>query len=133
MTTADRTFRHHINCRGAAIEVRCADRCLVLTATGEVDAANADTFVTALTRFAGGPRPVIIDLRPLGFLGTLGLRGLLGFDDKCSRSSTKWVLLAGPATHRLIGIVCPSRTLHIATSVGEAMRELDPPAPAETG
>lgn len=138
MTTADRpskaaTFRHHINCGGAAIEARTERRCLVLTATGEVDAANADIFVTSLTRFATGPRPVIVDLRPMTFLGTLGLRGLLCFDDKCSRSGTNWVLLAGPMVHRLTGIVCPLRPLHIATTVAEALRELHPPAPAETG
>ncbi|ORA27016.1 STAS domain-containing protein [Mycobacterium aquaticum] len=138
MPIADRqstaaTFRHHINCRGAAIEARHESDCIILTATGEVDAANADTFVTSLTRFAAGPCAVIVDLRPMSFIGTLGLRGLQYFDDKCSRSGTTWVLLAQPTIRRLLGIVCPDQPLRVVTTFLEAKRAVRPPVPAETG
>jgi anti-anti-sigma factor len=138
VTTADRqskaaTFRHHINCGGADIEARHQNDCIILTATGEVDAANADIFVTSLTRFAAGPRAVIVDLRPMSFIGTLGLRGLQCFDDKCSRSGTTWVLLADPAIPRLISIVSPGQPLHVVTTFLEAKRAVRPAVPAETG
>ncbi|GAS91726.1 STAS domain-containing protein [Mycolicibacterium brisbanense] len=138
MPTADRqskaaTFRHHINCRGATVEARHENDCIILTATGEVDAANADVFVTSLTRFAAGPRAVIVDLRPMSFIGTLGLRGLQCFDDKCARSGTNWVLLAQPTIRRLLGIVCPDQPLHVVTTFLEAKRAVRPPMPAETG
>ncbi|OBB99323.1 hypothetical protein A5784_22955 [Mycobacterium sp. 852013-50091_SCH5140682] len=138
MPTADRqskapTFRHHINCGGAAIEARHENACIILTATGEVDAANADIFVTSLTRFAAGPRAVIVDLRPMSFIGTMGLRGLECFDDKCSRSGTIWVLLAQPTIQRLLDIVRPGRPLRVVTTFLEAKRAVRPPVAAETG
>lgn len=138
MTSVDGISRtpaldHHINCRGAAIEVHHEDRCVVLTGTGEIDAANAHTFSTALSRFGTGPRHVVIDLRPMSFFGTAGLRELLCFDDKCSQSGTRWILLAGPMVQRLIDIACPSHTLLIAATRREADRALQPWLAAETG
>jgi anti-anti-sigma factor len=132
-TSNGAAFRHHIECRGAAVEVRSDGYCTVLTATGEVDAANADIFLTTLARYAAGPCPVIVDLRPLGFLGTVGLRGLLSFNDRCARSGTRWALLGGPTTQRLIGIVRPSRQLPTADSLAEAIGQFPAPPSAETG
>ncbi len=122
-------FCESINCHGAAIEVRKHGPATLLVVTGEVDAANAHHFDSALRRLTGAERPVLVDLSGVGFIGVQGLRGLLQFDEQCRRSGTAWVLVADTMVRRVLRIARPGQAVLAVGTVREAVRELSSRVP----
>lgn len=62
---------------------RTGDGPLVLTATGEIDMSNAESFAAALAdaREAAGPSPMTIDLTGVEYLDSAGLAALFPHAD----------------------------------------------------
>jgi anti-anti-sigma factor len=99
----------------------------VVTALGELDAANANELTDYVERFAGSTKHLTLDLSALNFIGTAGFSALHRINVVCSHNNTSWDLLAGPAVRRLLRICDPDGAL-------PATPALKPPAgPARLG
>lgn len=110
-----------IDCRGASVSVETRGPTTVITVSGEIDASNADFMATVLNGFATGKGPVVVDLSGIDFVGTQGLRVLLGFDDQCRRGGVAWALVPCRIMRRLLQVFSVERQLPLADSVDDAV------------
>jgi anti-anti-sigma factor len=83
----------------------------VITAKGEIDAANANQLTEYVEHFVRQSGRVILDLSGLDFIGTAGFSALHRINVVCSAAGAHWVLVPGPAVHRLLRICDPDGTL----------------------
>lgn len=58
------------------LTTECSDGATVLTATGEIDMSNADTFTAALAHAITPGRQLTVDLSAVGYLDSAGLTAL---------------------------------------------------------
>jgi anti-anti-sigma factor len=101
----------------------------VISAHGEVDAANATDFADyALSRIAETER-VVIDLTGVDFFGTAGFSALKAIEVCCSVSDTDWVLVPSKAVDRLLRICDPDAELRTRYTVAAALSTLNGKAP----
>ena len=109
---------------------------IVLSAHGDIDAANAATLseypLGCLTRYRG----LIVDLRGVEHFGTEGFSALMAVSRGCQRCETGWVLLPSATVARLLRICDPRANLPTASTVAAAMATfadlpVRPPQPAE--
>jgi anti-anti-sigma factor len=89
----------------------------VITAQGEIDAANANELTEYVEHFVRQSGRVILDLSGLDFIGTAGFSALHRINVVCSVAGAHWVLVPGPAVHRLLRICDPDDTLPTALSL----------------
>lgn len=85
-----------------------------ITATGEVDASNADELADYVFRHAVNHPHLILDLGHLEFFGVTGFRALLQIHERCSCTSVSWTLVPGRAVARILGLCDSQRTFPIA-------------------
>ena len=94
---------------------------VLVTAVGEIDAANA----LGLSRFVEGRLEstgrLIVDLRALEFFGTQGFSILHRINVMASRHAVNWVVIAGAEVDRVLSICDPDGGLPVAESLDEAM------------
>ena len=107
----------------AEYAVRPGPSATVITAHGELDAANANQLTVFVERFARDSNQVIVDLRSLEFFGTAGFSALHRINVVCSAAGVPWVLVAGRATHRVLRICDPDGTLPTTASLRELVSE----------
>ena len=103
----------------AEFTVRPGPSATVITAHGELDAANANQLTLFVERCVRESRRVIVDLRGLEFFGTAGFSALHRINVVCSGAGVPWVLVSGRAADRVLQICDPDGTLPIATSLPE--------------
>ena len=73
-----------------------------LTLRGELDMATVDAVEQAIAAVGDAPRPLVIDLRGLRFLDSMGLELFLALDTRLREAGRELVLVRGPrAVHRL--------------------------------
>ncbi|HTB70369.1 MAG TPA: STAS domain-containing protein [Solirubrobacteraceae bacterium] len=83
--------------RPLQIETQIADACATLTLAGELDIATVPRLQEAVeAALASDPTRLIIDLRPLGFLDSSGLRQMLMLADRAGEEGWE-LLLVRPA------------------------------------
>lgn len=107
----------------AEFSVRQGPSATVVTAHGELDAANANQLTVFVERCVRDSRQVIVDLRGLDFFGTAGFSALHRINVVCSGAGVPWVLVAGRAAYRVLRICDPDHALPTASSLPELVSE----------
>ncbi|MGA9361814.1 MAG: STAS domain-containing protein [Mycobacterium sp.] len=107
----------------AELSVRPGPSATVITAHGELDAANANQITVFVERALRDSNRVIVDLRGLNFFGTAGFSALHRINVVCSAAGVPWVLVAGRATDRVLRICDPDDTLPTTDSLPEFVSE----------
>lgn len=93
----------------------------VVTAHGELDAANADEFIDYALNNRGGTDLLVVDLSGLTFCATAGFTALHTLHAQCAGAKIQWALVPSPAVRRLLRICDPEATLPICTDVDDAV------------
>lgn len=90
----------------------------VVTAHGDLDAANAQQFADFALRHTG--QQLLLDLTGVEFFGTAGFSALHTLNVRCAGADIEWVLVPSPAVGRLLRICDPDATLPCAETVEAA-------------
>ena len=93
----------------------------VISAHGELDAANTQEFVDYALRHAAHIDRLVLDLAGVEFFGTAGFSGLHTLNVRCAPEKIQWALAPSPAVSRLLRICDPDSTLPICDSVPAAL------------
>jgi anti-anti-sigma factor len=93
----------------------------VITAHGELDAANAQAFVDYALRHAAQTDCLVLDLTGVDFFGTAGFSALHTLNVRCAAEKIEWALAPSAAVTRLLRICDPDSALSICTSVESAL------------
>jgi anti-anti-sigma factor len=95
----------------------------VITAAGELDAANSDELAAYVQRGVSRSKRVIVDLRGLKFIGTAGFSALHRINVVCSTARAQWAVAPSAAVSRLLRVCDPDGTLPIMTVAAEPLLE----------
>jgi anti-anti-sigma factor len=93
----------------------------VITAHGELDAANAQEFVDYALRHAPHIERLVLDLTGVDFFGTSGFSALHTVNVRCAGEKVQWALVPSSAVTRLLRICDPDSALPICGSVDVAL------------
>jgi anti-anti-sigma factor len=93
----------------------------VITAHGELDAANAQDFVDYALRHAAHVDRLVLDLTGVEFFGTAGFSALHSVNVRCAGEKIEWALAPSSAVTRLLRICDPDSALPICESVDTAL------------
>jgi anti-anti-sigma factor len=93
---------------------------IVISAYGDIDAANAATLREYPLRCVGRCRGLILDLRGVEFFGTEGFSALHGLFVGCVGTGTGWAVVPGAAVTRVLQICDPQGSLPTARTVEAA-------------
>jgi anti-anti-sigma factor len=93
----------------------------VVTAHGELDAANAQAFVDYALRHAAATDRLVLDLTGVEFFGTAGFSALHTVNVRCAAEKIEWALAPSAAVTRLLRICDPDSALPICDSVDAAL------------
>jgi anti-anti-sigma factor len=107
---------------------------VVISAYGDIDAANADTLCEYTREHLTRCRGLILDLHDLDFFGIEGLSALQRVAAWCARAGIGWAVVPGAAVARVLRIGDPTGLLPVATTVAAAMATVQsqphcPPGP----
>jgi anti-anti-sigma factor len=94
---------------------------IIITAHGELDAANAQEFVTYSQRHADAVRRLVLDLKGVEFFGTAGFSALHTLNARCAAIGADWAMMPSKAVTRLLGICDPGATLPVAPTIEAAL------------
>jgi anti-anti-sigma factor len=109
-------------CHGAHFATRRLQPSVaVMTAHGELDAANAPEFVNFALRHAADAERLVLDLSGVDFFGTAGFSALHTVNVRCAGEKTVWALVPSSAVTRLLRICDPDSALPICDSVDAAL------------
>ena len=110
----DRREEHH---RATFTACHLSDTTVLVTVTGEVDAANSRALSDYVERqLAGWPR-LVLDLSGVEFFGTAGFATLHHVNVICAQYRASWALMAGDQLRRFLSICDPDGLLPIESSV----------------
>lgn len=110
------------NCHTARFATRWLQPCTaVITAHGELDAANAQEFVEYALRHAAHIDRLVLDLTGVDFFGTAGFSALHTVNVRCAAEKIEWALATSPAVTRLLRICDPDSALPICDNVETAL------------
>jgi anti-sigma B factor antagonist len=85
-----------------------------LTLRGELDMATVPSVEEALAALGDAPRRVVVDLRDLRFLDSMGLELFIALDARLAEQGRELVLIRGPrAVNRLFAVMELESVLHI--------------------
>jgi len=93
----------------------------VITAHGELDAANAQEFVDYALRHAAHTDRLVLDLSGVEFFGTAGFSALHSVNVRCAGEKIEWALAPSSAVTRLLRICDPDSALPICDTVDAAL------------
>jgi anti-anti-sigma factor len=94
---------------------------LMVSADGELDAANAQEFVTYALRHTHAVRHLLFDLRGVEFFGTAGFSALHTLNVRCAADGATWAMVPSAAVSRLLRICDPDSTLPVAPTIEAAL------------
>jgi anti-anti-sigma factor len=110
------------HCHGAHFATRWLHPSVaVITARGELDAANAPDFVDYALRRAPHTERLVLDLSGVEFFGTAGFSALHTVNVRCAGGEIEWALVPSSAVTRLLRICDPDSALPICASVEAAL------------
>jgi anti-anti-sigma factor len=107
--------------RTAQFTARWGPSGTLITADGELDAANADQLAAYVQRCVSRTRRVVLDLRGLEFVGTAGFSALHRINVVCAGAGAHWAMVPGQAVARLLRICDPDGTLPTTTAAEEPL------------
>jgi anti-anti-sigma factor len=93
----------------------------VITAHGEIDAANSQELVDYALRHAAHISRLVLDLSGVEFFGTAGFSALHSLNVRCAGESIEWASVPSAAVDRLLRICDPDSTLPIFGGVDAAL------------
>lgn len=105
----------------AQFGVRWAPSAMVISAAGELDAANSDELTACVQRAISRSKRVTVDLRGLIFIGTAGFSALHRINVMCSAAHAHWAIVPSNAVARLLRICDPDGTLPVTTVAAEPL------------
>jgi anti-anti-sigma factor len=97
----------------------------VITAHGELDAANVQEFVDYALRHAPRTERVVLDLSGVEFFGTAGFSALHTVNVRCAGDKIDWAMVPSSAVTRLLRICDPDSALPIYDSVDAALAAVE--------
>ncbi|WP_102142839.1 STAS domain-containing protein [Mycobacterium hubeiense] len=96
----------------------------VVSAHGDLDAANVEEFVDFALRDADHTDRLVLDLSGVKFFGTAGFSALHTVNVRCAGDHIAWALVPSSAVTRLLAICDPDSTLPICGNVETAFSTL---------
>lgn len=90
-------------------------------AAGEIDASNIHYLTDYMLHYAGGGRPVIVDLTELDFLGAQGIPALFHISERFGEAGVEWALVPSHSVRRLLRICDTDGRLPAVSSIDEAL------------
>ena len=93
----------------------------IISASGHIDASNADTLTEYTLEHLTGCRGLIIDLGGLDFFGTEGFSALHRVSVCCAHPGIAWAVVPSGAVSRVLRIGDPEGFLPVASTVEAAM------------
>ncbi|WP_370464508.1 STAS domain-containing protein [Mycolicibacterium sp. 018/SC-01/001] len=124
-TTADTEV-----CHSAEFQIRRPQpSTAVVSAHGELDAANGNAFVNYALRDKKQTQWLVIDLSGLSFFATAGFSALHTLNVQCAGENIRWALVPSLAVDRLLRLCDPDSTLPICVDIATALTTVhsDPP------
>jgi anti-anti-sigma factor len=94
---------------------------LIVSAHGELDAANAQEFAEYALRHTDAVRRLLLDLKGIEFFGTAGFSALHTLNVRCAAIGADWAMMPSKAVTRLLGICDPDATLPVAPTIEAAL------------
>ena len=94
---------------------------LIVSAHGELDAANAQDFVEYALRHTDTVKRLLLDLVGVEFFGTAGFSALHTLNVRCAAIGADWAMMPSKAVTRLLGICDPDGTLPVAPNIETAL------------
>jgi anti-anti-sigma factor len=101
-----------------------APSAVVITAQGEIDAANAQELVDYALRHGDRIESLVLDMTDVEFFGTSGFSALHTLNVRCAGQSISWASVPSPVVTRLLGICDPDSTLPFYSGVDSALSAL---------
>lgn len=92
----------------------------VITAAGEIDAANGRDLARYVERHTSTASQLIVDLSDVAFFGSQGFSALHYMSVSCARIDVDWIIVPGPEVRRLLRICDPLGELPLADSLQSA-------------
>lgn len=99
----------------------------LVTAHGELDAANAGEFAEYVQRCATECRWLVVDLSQLDFMGTDGFAALHRISTWCASTNLQWAVVPSRAVSNLLAICDPDNTLPVTDSAAARLAKHDEP------
>lgn len=93
----------------------------MVTARGDLDAANANDFVDWALHHSGQASRLVLDLSGIEFFGTAAFSALHTFNVRCAGVRAEWLLVPGPAVLRLLRICDPDAMFPLCADVDSAL------------
>lgn len=112
---------------GATAPVRSrelSERCVLITASCDIDASTAPDLCARIQRHAAGYRQLVLDLSAVEFFGTAGYSLLQRMHARCAHAAVDWVLVAGPEVQRLLRVCDPEAIVPTAANIVSAVATL---------
>ena len=93
----------------------------VITAHGEIDAANSQEFVDYALRHGDRINRLVLDMSGVDFFGTSGFSALHTLNVRCAGEAIEWASVPSAAVTRLLRICDPDSTLPFYGGVDAAL------------
>lgn len=120
--TAALRSHERTNCHTAHFATRWLKPSIaVITAHGELDAANTREFVDYTLRHTRHADSLVIDLSRLDFFGTAGFSALHTINVRCAGDSVQWAVVPSSAVTRLLRICDPDSALPVCANINVAL------------
>src|ERR1700710_1684682 len=95
-----------MTCHTAHFATQCLPpSTVIVTAHGEIDAANAIDFVNYAMRDADRMNGLVIDLTGVNFFGSAGFSALHNLNVRCAAGGIDWAMAPSKAVSRLL-LIC---------------------------
>nr|CRL78332.1 anti-sigma-factor antagonist [Mycolicibacterium komanii] len=101
----------------------------IVSAHGEIDAANSQEFVNYAMRNADELERLVIDLSGVEFFGTAGFSALHTLNVRTAGEKIDWALVPSTSVSRLLRICDPDAALPVRDSVSSALSPDEPNRP----
>lgn len=101
----------------------------IVSAHGEIDAANSREFVDYAMRNAAELERLVIDLSGVEFFGTAGFSALHTLNVRTAGEKIDWALVPSTSVSRLLRICDPDAALPIRDSLASALSTEEPDRP----
>ena len=116
------SFTEPTDCHAAHFATRWLEPSMaVITAHGELDAANAHEFVDYSLRHSAHTDRLVLDLTGIEFFGTAGFSALHTLNVRCAAEKIEWAMAPSAAVSRLLRICDPDSALPMCETVETAL------------
>lgn len=98
----------------------------VVTVAGEIDAANADEFIAAVSRQLEPAGQLVVDMTDVNFFGTAAFSALHRIGMQCALlDEARWAIVPGARVLRVLRICDPDGELPTVGSLDSALNGAD--------